>query len=56
MRKEEILNSIKFMKNDKKKDDEKISLILLKTIGKTTMPGKYKFDSDQITKIVKKLF
>ena len=56
LRKEEILNSIKFMKNDKKKDDEKISLILLKTIGKTTMPGKYKFDSDQITKIVKKLF
>ena len=54
--KEEILNYIKFMKNDKKKDDEKISLILLKTIGKTTMPGKYKFDSDQITKIVKKLF
>ena len=56
LRKEEILNSIKFMKNDKKKDDEKISLILLKTIGKTTRPGKYKFDSDQITKIVKKLF
>ena len=27
------------MKNDKKKDDEKISFIFLKKIGKTTMPG-----------------
>ena len=27
------------MKNDKKKDDEKISFILLNNIGKTTAPG-----------------
>ena len=30
------------MKNDKKKDDEKLSFIFLKNIGKTT-GGKYKF-------------
>ena len=36
------------MKNDKKKDDEKISFIFLKNIGKTTMPGKYKFKTHQI--------
>ena len=39
----QILKSIKFMNNDKKKDDEKISLILLRNIGKTTTPGKFKY-------------
>ena len=44
------------MKNDKKKDDEKVSLIFLKKIGKTTMPGKYKYGTKQIENLVKKLF
>ena len=43
-----IKKLIPYLKNDKKNDDEKISLILLKTIGKTTMPGKYKFDCSTI--------
>ena len=31
-----------FFKNDKKNDDDKINFILIKTIGKTTVPNKYK--------------
>ena len=46
-------NHKKFKYNHKKL---LINPIILKTIGKSKMPGKYKFDSDQITKIVKKLF
>ncbi len=56
IKKNEILRSIKFMKNDKKKDDEKISFIFLKSIGKTTTPGKYKYKVNQIENLVKKLF
>tara|TARA_Y100000816_G_scaffold285068_1_gene264246 strand:- start:710 stop:1804 length:1095 start_codon:yes stop_codon:yes gene_type:complete len=56
LKKKEILRSIKFMENDKKKDDEKINFIFLKKIGKTTMPGKFKYKISQIKKIVNKLF
>ena len=56
LKKNDILRSIKFMKNDKKKDDEKISFIFLKSIGKTTMPGKYKYKVNQVENLVKKLF
>ncbi len=56
MRKNEILNSIKFMKNDKKKDDDKISFIFLKRIGKTTMPGKFKYNLRQVENMVKNLY
>jgi len=56
LKKNEILKSIKFMNNDKKKDDEKISLILLKNIGKTTTPGKFKYKINQVENFIKKLF
>tara|TARA_B100001248_G_scaffold190475_1_gene145785 strand:+ start:334 stop:1428 length:1095 start_codon:yes stop_codon:yes gene_type:complete len=56
LKKNEILKSIKFMKNDKKKDDEKINLILLNNIGKTTAPGKFKYRISQVQNLVKKLF
>ena len=56
LRKNEILKSIKYMKNDKKKDDEKISFIFLKNIGKTTDPGKYKYKVEKVESIIKKLF
>jgi len=56
LKKNEIIKSIKFMKNDKKKDDEKINLILLNNIGKTTSPGKFKFKISQVENLVKKLF
>ena len=55
-KKSEILSSVKFMRNDKKKDDERISLILLKKIGKTTLPGKFKYSTKQIESMIKKLF
>mgnify|MGYP002059178277 CR=1 FL=1 len=56
LKKNEIFKIIKFMKNDKKKDDEKVSFIFLKNIGKTTMPGKHKYKVTQIENIIKKLF
>ena len=56
LNKKQILKSIKFMKNDKKKDDEKINLILLNSIGKTTPPGYHKYKSTQVEKLIKKLF
>ena len=38
-----LINSlIPFLKNDKKNDDDKINFVLLKKIGKTTTPGKFK--------------
>ena len=52
----EILKSIKFMANDKKKDDEKINFIFLKKIGQTTLPGKHKFKISQIRDLINKLF
>ena len=55
-KKKEILKSLKYMQNDKKKDDEKINFIFLKRIGKTTNPGENKFKIDQIKKIITKLF
>ena len=40
---EKSINSlISYLKNDKKNNDEKINFILLKRIGKTTQPNKYK--------------
>ena len=56
LKKNEIMSSIKFMKNDKKKDDEKVSFIFLKNIGKTTVPGKYKYKIDKVENLIRKLF
>tara|TARA_A100001011_G_C14295673_1_gene838302 strand:+ start:559 stop:1668 length:1110 start_codon:yes stop_codon:yes gene_type:complete len=46
---------INFMKNDKKNDDKKINLILLKRIGKTTKPGEFKYSSEKLKKYLKKI-
>jgi 3-dehydroquinate synthase/shikimate kinase/3-dehydroquinate synthase len=46
---------ISYMKNDKKNNDEKINLILLKRIGKTTIPGKFKLSTKSLKKIFKKI-
>ena len=40
------------MKVDKKNNDKKINFILLKEIGKTTIPGKYKMSVEELKKIV----
>jgi 3-dehydroquinate synthase len=46
---------INFMTNDKKNNDPKINLILLKKIGKTTTPGKHKISSKELYKIIGKI-
>ena len=43
------------MIQDKKNDDSKINLILLKKIGKTTRPGQYKLALSELRKNNKKL-
>ena len=49
----EINNLIPYLKNDKKNNDEKINFVLLKKIGKTTMPNKCKIPIYQLKKNIK---
>ena len=51
-KKNEINKIIYFMKKDKKNMDDKINLILLNKIGKTTIPKKSKVSSNQIKKFL----
>ena len=51
--KKEIDSLIDYLKNDKKNNDDKVNFILLKRIGKTTMPNKYKISINQLKKDVK---
>ena len=48
-----IKNLIPFLKNDKKNNDENINFILLKRIGKTSLPNKSKISSDSLKKLSK---
>ena len=50
-----INNLIPFFKNDKKNNDDKINFILLKKIGKTTLPNKYKISLNNLKKINKSI-
>ena len=43
------------MIKDKKNNDKKINLILLKNIGQTTLPNAYKISTVEIKKIFKKI-
>tara|TARA_Y100001970_G_scaffold19272_1_gene21635 strand:- start:11677 stop:12789 length:1113 start_codon:yes stop_codon:yes gene_type:complete len=47
---------VKFMARDKKNKDHKISLILLKKIGKTTAPGNFKITSNKMIKVLNNLY
>jgi 3-dehydroquinate synthase len=49
----EIASLIPYLKNDKKNNDEKINFILLKKIGKTTLPNKYKISLKDLKKNTK---
>jgi len=51
-KKNEINKIIYFMKKDKKNIDEKINLILLKKIGKTTKPGQIALKNNEIKKFL----
>ena len=55
LKKKQINNISKLMVNDKKNDDEKINLILLKRIGKTTTPGKIKLSVNKVGNFLKKI-
>ena len=43
------------MSNDKKNNDDRINLILLKNIGQTTLPNAYKIKKNELKKIFKKI-
>ena len=55
-KKSEINKIVYFMKKDKKNVDEKINLILLKKIGKTTDPKKISMKANQIKNFLKLYF
>ena len=55
-KKNKINKIIHFMKKDKKNTNEKINLILLKKIGKTTKPGKISIKSKEIKKFLISLY
>ena len=50
-KKNEYNKIIKHMLNDKKNNDKKLNLILLKEVGKTTTPNKYKITTSELEKI-----
>ena len=55
LNKKNINSIVNFMKVDKKNYDKKISLILLKKLGKTTNPGDIRMSSHEIKKYLKKI-
>ena len=48
-----ISGLIPFLKNDKKNNDDKINFILLKSIGKTTLPNRNKLSLQKLKKMTK---
>ena len=46
---------VNYMANDKKNNDSRINLILLRKIGKTTMPGEFKTSLEKIKSYIKKI-
>ncbi len=50
-----IVSLLRYLKNDKKNDDDKINFILLKKIGKTTMPNKFKILTKDLKKNSKRI-
>ena len=49
----DILHLIPYLKNDKKNNDKKINFILLKKIGETALPNKYKISINDLKKEIK---
>ena len=52
----EISSSIKFMKNDKKNNDEKFNLILLRKVGLASDPGAFKFSEGKLKSLIRRMF
>ena len=55
-KKSEVKKIIYFMKKDKKNVNQKINLILLNKIGKTTQPKKISLKSSEIKKFLNSYF
>ena len=53
LNKQDVMNLIPYLKNDKKNNDEKINFILLKKIGKTTLPSQHKISIKELKKNIK---
>ena len=51
-KKKEVGKIVNFMKKDKKNLDEKINLVLIKKIGKTTQPNSFAVHSSEIKKFL----
>ena len=51
-KKKEINKIISFMKKDKKNFNEKMNLILIKKIGKTTQPNSFAINSSEVRKFL----
>tara|TARA_B100001250_G_scaffold328815_1_gene293398 strand:- start:710 stop:1822 length:1113 start_codon:yes stop_codon:yes gene_type:complete len=49
-----IENLIPYLMNDKKNNDEKINFILLKRIGKTALPNRYKISTNELKKHIRR--
>ncbi len=54
-KRKELNQIIDLMNNDKKNDDKKINLILIKKIGLTTKPGDQKYSVKELKKVFKKI-
>ena len=48
-----LIKLIPYLKNDKKNNDEKINFILLKEIGKTTLPNEHKISVQKLKSYIK---
>ena len=48
-----VKSLIPFLKNDKKNNDEKINFLLLKKIGQTDKPNKFKISTKDLLKYCK---
>ena len=55
-KKNDVKKIIFFMKKDKKNIDDKINLILLNKIGKTTRPKEFSLKSDELKKFLNSCF
>jgi 3-dehydroquinate synthase len=54
-KKNEYKKIAEYMSSDKKNNDKKINFILLKKIGQTTKPNKYKISSSELRKVFNKI-
>ena len=54
--KEEVNNIVHFMQKDKKNMNEKINLVLIKKIGKTTKPNEFILNSEEIKSFLLKQY